>query len=70
MPSGGPRPPRLTSSKTIGYKTLVLEKDPDFSVRSQKVPEYEMSASGRGKGGVAGTRLFEGYYKTRGPYTP
>jgi hypothetical protein len=65
MPSGGPRPPRLTSSKTIGYKTLVIEKDPDFAIRSQKVPEYEVTSNKKG-----GKRIFEGYYKARGPYAP
>lgn len=66
MTSGGPRPPRLTSSKTIGFKTLVLEKDPDFALRSQKVPEYEVTSPKRAKG----VKVFEGYYKSRGPYTP
>lgn len=63
---GGIRPPRLTSSKRIAYKTLVLEKDPDYALRSQKVPEYEMPSNAKGKG----VRIFEGYYRSRGPYAP
>lgn len=66
MVSGGPKPPRLTSSKTIGYKTLVLEKDADFALRSQKVPEYEVTSPKRRNG----VKIFEGYYKSRGPYAP
>lgn len=64
MVSGGPKPPRLTSSKTIAYGTLVREADPDFTLRSQKLPEYEVTSNSK-KGGI---KIFEGYYKTRGPY--
>ena len=65
MVSGGPRPPRLTSSKTIAYGTIVREKDPDFALKSQKVDEYEVSSNKK-----AGRRIFQGYYKSRGPYAP
>lgn len=67
------RPPSLTSSKTVGFKQLILEKDADFAIRSQKLPEYEFTSNGRSKGdpnGNTGIRLFQGYYRSRGPYAP
>ena len=65
MASGGPKPPRQRRERVDPYIRFVRDADPDFTRAAELVPEYEFSSNKK-----SGTRLFEGYYKRRGPYAP